>query len=80
MSATVTEDGPTTQSAGYSADVRLAVLEQIAKDTKDVLREIKQDLKDIRSDQRADFRLLFGCIVTVALGLAGLIAHGFHWF
>jgi hypothetical protein len=80
MSATVSDGGMSSSGSGYSFDVRLAVLEQIAKDTKDVLSEIKQDLKDIRSDQRADFRLLFGCIVTVALGLAGLIAHGFHWF
>jgi hypothetical protein len=80
MSATVSDAGISPSSSGYSVDVRLAVLEQIAKDTKYVLSEIKQDLKDIRSDQRADFRLLFGCIVTVGLDLAGLIAHGFHWF
>jgi hypothetical protein len=80
MSVTVAESGPSTPGAGYGVEVRLAVMEQIAKDTKDILVEIKQDLKEIRADQKADFRLLFGCIVTVAIGLAGLMAHGFHWF
>ncbi|HEY1934234.1 MAG TPA: hypothetical protein VGG99_19675 [Acetobacteraceae bacterium] len=27
-----------------------------------------------------DFRLLFGAIITVALGLAALMARSFHWF
>jgi hypothetical protein len=66
-------------------------LEQIAKDTKEALVEMKQDARDMRQefrrefenmrkDARGDFRLLFGAIITVALGLAGLMAHGFHWF
>ena len=79
MSVTVTDGRASASGVGYSVDVRPAVLEQIAKYTKDVLAEIKKDLKSIRADQRADFRLLFGCIITVALGLAGLMAHGFHW-
>lgn len=72
----------------YAADIeaRVAVLEQIAKDTKDILTEMKQDIrgvrqeiKEVRQDQRSDFPLLFGAIIAVALGLAGLMARGFHW-
>jgi len=29
---------------------------------------------------RAFFRQLFGALIAVALGLAGLMAKGFHWF
>jgi hypothetical protein len=68
----------------------VAVLEQIAIDTKDILvemkldiremrQEFKQDIKDLRSDQETDFRIVFGALIAAAVGLAGLMAHGFHW-
>jgi hypothetical protein len=95
-----------------SLETRVAILEKIAVDTRDVLVEIKldiremrqefkqemretrqefkqemremrqefkQDIKDLRSDQRSDFRINFGALMTVTIGLAGLMAHGFHW-
>jgi hypothetical protein len=34
----------------------------------------------IRDALERDFRLLFGAIITVALGLAALMAKSFHWF
>ena len=43
------------------------------------LTEIKSDVREIKCDARTDFRLLFGAIIFVALGLAGLMARGFHW-
>jgi hypothetical protein len=68
--------------ASYVADMeaRVAVLEQIAKDTKDILVEMKRDIRDIRLDQRTDFRLLFSAVFAVAVSLAGVMARGFHWF
>ncbi len=63
-----------------SMEARIAVLEQIAKDTKEILTEMKLDMREMRGDARTDFRLLFGAIITVALGLSGLLAHGFRWF
>ncbi len=72
----------------YASDMeaRVAGLEQIAKDTKEILTEMKQDIRDLRKDQRSDFRTLFAALITVALGLgtmmaglAGIIARGFHW-
>jgi len=44
------------------------------------IREIKDDLREIRRDARSDFRQLFGAIIVVAIGLAGLMAKGFHWY
>lgn len=65
---------------------RVAVLEQIAKDTQGVLKEIKEDLRAMRTSQERDFRFMFGAIITASLGLGGLmlgllgiVAHGFHW-
>lgn len=60
-------------------EARVAVLEEIAKSTKEILVEIKGDVRDILRDQKSDFRLLFGALIAVALGLAGLMARGFHW-
>jgi hypothetical protein len=51
---------------------------------------IQRDIRDLKDDVRAiygeingirttDFRLLFGAIIGVAVGLAGLMARGFHW-
>jgi|SRR5947209_2741299 hypothetical protein len=52
-----------------------AAVEHIQVDT----RDIKMDLREIRQDARTDFRLQFGALIAVALGLAGLMAKGFHW-
>ncbi len=60
-------------------EARIAVLEQIAQDTKTILVDMKQDIRDIRLDQKTDFRLLFGALITTTIGLACLMARGFHW-
>ena len=43
------------------------------------LSEIKSDIREIKRDARTDFRLVFGALIVGALGLAGLMAKGFHW-
>lgn len=78
-------------------DARVAVLEQIAKGTRDTLKEIRDDMREIRGDIRRldgrmearftavdarhdrDFRITFGALITPAVGLAALMAHGFKW-
>jgi hypothetical protein len=40
---------------------------------------IKTDIHEIRGHQERDFRLLFGTIIGITLGLAGLMAKGFGW-
>ncbi|EOY0372948.1 hypothetical protein NLW14_004237 [Klebsiella pneumoniae] len=60
-------------------EVRVAKLESdIAHIQRDV-SEIKSDIKELRSCLRNDFRLIFGAIIAVALGLAGVMAKGFGW-
>jgi hypothetical protein len=65
---------------------RVAVLEEIATSTKQILSDIRAEMRDLRTDlrdmrqrQERDFRLLFGAIILVAIGLAGLIARTQHW-
>lgn len=83
-------------------EARVAVLEQIAKQTSETLVGIRADLASIKFDLKTDlgstktevrtgleaardrhdrdFRITFGALITVALGLAALIAKGFKWF
>lgn len=54
----------------------MAHLERDVSELRTDVREIRNDISGIRT---TDFRLLFGAIIAVALGLAALMAHGFHW-
>lgn len=52
-----------------------AAIEFIQRD----LADIRTEMRALRADARTDFRLLFGSLIGVALGLAGLMAKGFGW-
>ncbi|ECE1725251.1 hypothetical protein C2J41_17815 [Salmonella enterica] len=58
---------------------RVAKLESDVEYIKSTLKDIKDDVREIKRDARTDFRIIFGAIITVALGLAGLMAKGFNW-
>jgi hypothetical protein len=58
---------------------RVAKLEAAVEHIQSDIADIKGDVRALRGDARTDFRLLFGAIIVVALGLAGLMAKGFHW-
>ncbi|MBV9862583.1 MAG: hypothetical protein JO267_10595 [Alphaproteobacteria bacterium] len=60
-------------------EARVAKLEANIEHIRSDLAEIKGDIREIRRDARSDFRLLFAAVIFVALGLAGLMAKGFHW-
>lgn len=60
-------------------EARVAKLESAVEYIQRDIAEVKADLKDIKKDARTDFRVLFGAVIAVALGLAGLMAKGFHW-
>lgn len=44
------------------------------------LSQLHADIRDHKSATDRHFRILFGAIISVALGLAGLMAKGFGWF
>jgi len=52
---------------------------EIRTEMRDMRTDLKTDIRDMRQRQERDFRLLFGAIILVAIGLAGLIARTQHW-
>jgi hypothetical protein len=65
-------------------EIRVTKLETESEFTQRDIKDLKEDVRALRSDitgiRTTDFRFLFGAIITVALGLAGFMAKGFHWF
>ena len=61
-------------------EARIAKLESHVEYIRRDLDDVRSDVKAIRRNQQADFRMLFGALITVAIGLAGIISKGFHWF
>jgi hypothetical protein len=57
-------------------EARIAKLEVAVEYMQRDIDELKADVCAIRT---TDFRLLFGAIITVALGLAAVMAKGFGW-
>ncbi|KRA63085.1 hypothetical protein [Rhizobium sp. Root651] len=60
-------------------EARVAKLESDVSNIKETMSELKQDIRGLRSDARADFRLLFAALISTSLGLAALMAKGFGW-
>lgn len=60
-------------------EARVAKLEASLEHIGREISDVKADVRILRENARGDFRILFGAIIAVALGLAGLLAKGFHW-
>ena len=74
-------------------EARVAVLEEIAKSTKEALVGIRSEMAEMRKEMRdgfkeayAEFRWLLGLLIGLAAftvagftRLLGVLAHGFHW-
>jgi hypothetical protein len=58
---------------------RVAVLEQIARETVAGLADIRTELRQMRTEARSDFRWILGIVLAGNAGLLGVMAHGFHW-
>ncbi len=56
-----------------------ADIKELRSEMKSELKDVHSDLKDLRKDMQTDFRVLFAALIAVALGLAGVMAKGFHW-
>ena len=72
---------------GGNMEARIAKLEASVSHIETAIMDIKADIRDIRNidirdirnQMKIDFRVLFGSIIFIALGLAGLMAKGFGW-
>lgn len=74
------QGGPAGSGGGEPpVEARIARLESDVEFIKRDIGEIKTDVRELRREVREDFRVLAGIITFVALGLAGLMARGFHW-
>jgi hypothetical protein len=60
-------------------EARVAKLESDVGHIQRDVGEIKIDIREIRKAIETDFRLIFGALIVVAIGLAGVMAKGFHW-
>ncbi|WP_218261624.1 MULTISPECIES: hypothetical protein [unclassified Pseudomonas] len=54
-------------------------LDSLKEEVVEFRSETKTSVGKVRDNLERDFRLLFGALIVVALGLAGLMAKGFHW-
>lgn len=60
-------------------DARVAKLEVTVEYIQRDISEIKSDVKSLRNKVDSHFLITGGMIIATALGLAGLLAKGFHW-
>jgi hypothetical protein len=58
---------------------RVAKLEAAVEHIQRDIGDIKADVRALRDNARSDFHIVFGALIAVALGLAGMMARGFHW-
>lgn len=60
-------------------EARVAKLEATTGYILASVEDIKKDVREIRASATTDFRILFGALIVATLGLAALMAKGFHW-
>jgi uncharacterized coiled-coil protein SlyX len=60
-------------------EARIAKLEASVDFIQREISDLKTEVRGLRTDARTDFRVLFGALIAVALGLAALMAKGFGW-
>ena len=65
-----------TEPGGLEA--RIARLEAVLEFQRDIA-DIRAELQIMRTKARSSFWLIFAALIVVALGLAWLLASGFHW-
>ena len=63
---------------GYM-EARVAKLEASAEYIQREIADLKLEVRSLRNMAVTDFRVLFGAIIAATLGLAALMARGFHW-
>ncbi|THE57067.1 hypothetical protein EAI35_04495 [Enterobacter bugandensis] len=57
----------------------ISYIKRDIQDLKGDIKDLRSYIRDIRTDMRTDFRITFGALIAVALGLAGIMARGFGW-
>ena len=60
-------------------ETRLAVVETKLGALEAGVNRVEAVTLRLQDNARTDFRLIFGALIATALGLAGMMAKGFHW-
>lgn len=60
-------------------EARLAKLEASMEHVQRDVSDIKVDIRRVNDAIDSNFKLTFGGLIFVALGLAGMMARGFGW-
>ena len=60
-------------------EARIARLESHVEHIQSDLTELKTDVRELRRADETNFRILFGALITAALGIAALMSKGFGW-
>ncbi|MBC7950298.1 MAG: hypothetical protein H7Z12_00570 [Rhodospirillaceae bacterium] len=60
-------------------EARIAKLEASVGHVERDVSDLRAEARQLRGDMRQDFRITWGGLICVALGLAALMAKGFHW-
>lgn len=63
----------------FRQELRAQRTETMRRDD-DLRSELVRRTDVLRDAQERDFRILFSATITISLGLAALMAKGFHWF
>lgn len=79
----VQQTNPPNGGGGNDMEIRLSKLETATEYLQRDVKEIREDVRTIKNEiggiRTTDFRITFGAIIVVALGLAAIMAKGFHW-
>lgn len=70
----------TSNGGGGDMEARVAKLETHVEYIRRDVDALVKGVGEHRKETALDFRILFGALITTALGLAAIIAKGFHWF
>lgn len=60
-------------------EAEVAQLERTVETIQRNLADIKLDIGEMKKESLTSFRIMFGAMVAVSLGLAGLMVKGFQW-
>ncbi|RKP52830.1 hypothetical protein D7S89_02760 [Trinickia fusca] len=72
-------DGGKDSREGRRMEARVARLEATAEHIQRDVSGLKLEIRDLRTSMLADFRMTWGALIAASLGLAGMMAKGFHW-
>ena len=67
--------------AGYDdgMEARVAKLQAGLEHIQSDMKDLKGDVREVRSNARTDFIITWAALIAGFVGIAGMMAKGFHW-